>query len=467
LSIDGVLWGRETAFVDPSTHVLIGLTTWAGNLPFEAVRSGDEPLHERFVRAAVADRINDAAAWLKANPPAHAGTFALVGATVITGTSAPPIANATVLIRDGVIVAVGLSTSTTIPAGTATVDVHGKFITAGLWDMHAHASQTDWALPYLAGGVTTIRDMGGEDAFLVPFRDAVASGKALGPRTLLACLVDGSGPQAFGAVTADTPEQATIVVRRYHDERCDQMKIYDYVKPDVVAAITAEAHKLGMTVTGHVPRGMTAESAVEAGFDQLAHMRISGQPGSDGVAAQIAFFKDHHTVMDPTQSWNELGGHSAAQPIAAFQPGVTRLPLPLRRQFGSMTGGNGDPAATHARLVQSLQLVHEAQQAGVLVVAGTDKGVPGFSVQRELELYVEGGMTPLEALQSATIVPARAMRLDLDVGTVEPGKRADLVVLSADPLANIANIRSATHVVVAGRLYDAAMLWTAAGFLPR
>jgi hypothetical protein len=146
LAIDGVLWGRETAFVDPSTHVLIGLTTWAGNLPFEAVRSGDEHLHDGFVRAAVADRVNDAAAWLKANPPAHAGTFALVGATVITGTSAPPIANATVLIRDGAIAAVGRSTSTTVPAGTTIVDVHGKFITAGLWDMHAHASQTDWAL---------------------------------------------------------------------------------------------------------------------------------------------------------------------------------------------------------------------------------------------------------------------------------------------------------------------------------
>jgi len=467
LSIDGVLWGRETAFVDPSTHVLIGLTSWAGNLPFEAMRTGDERLHDEFVRIAVADRVSDAAAWLKANPPAHAGTFALVGATVITGTNAAPIPNATVLIRDGTIVSVGPSSSARVPAGTATVDVHGKFITAGLWDMHAHASQTDWALPYLAGGVTTIRDMGGEDAFLVPFRDAVAAGQALGPRMLLACLVDGSGPQAFGAVTADTPEQAVAVVRRYHDERCDQMKIYDYVKPDVVAAITAEAHRLGMTVTGHVPRGMTAESAVEAGFDHLAHMHLNGQSGSDASKAQIAFYKAHGTVMDPTMSWNELGGHAAATPIESFLPGVTRLPPTLRRQFASMSGGNGDPAAIRTRQLASLRLLKDAVDAGLLVVTGTDKGVPGFSLQRDIELFADGGMTPLEAIQAATIVPARAMKLDKEVGTIEAGKRADLVVLSANPLEHIANIRSATAVVARGRLYDSATLWTAAGYLPR
>jgi imidazolonepropionase-like amidohydrolase len=314
--------------------------------------------------------------------------------------------------------------------------------------------------------VTTIRDMGGEDAFLVPFRDAVAAGKALGPRMLLACLVDGSGPQAFGAVTADTPEQAVAVVRRYHDERCDQMKIYDYVKPEVVVAITAEAHRLGMTVTGHVPHGMTAESAVEAGFDHLAHMHLNGQSGSDASKAQIAFYKAHGTVMDPTMSWNELGGHAAATPIESFLPGVTRLPPTLRRQFASMSGGNGDPAAIRARQLAGLKLLKDAVDAGLLVVTGTDKGVPGFSLQRDIELFADGGMTPLEALQAATVVPARAMKLEGTVGTVEPGKRADLVVLAADPLERIANIRSATAVVVAGRLYDSATLWTAAGFLP-
>jgi imidazolonepropionase-like amidohydrolase len=354
-----------------------------------------------------------------------------------------------------------------VPAGTPTVDVHGKFITAGLWDMHAHAGQAEWSLPYLAGGVTTIRDMGGEDAFLVAYRDAIAAGKVLGPRYVLACLVDGSGPQAFGAVTADTPDQAIAVVDRYHAEHCDQMKIYDYVKPDVVAAVTAEAHKLGMTVTGHVPRGMTAESAVEAGFDNLAHMHLNGASGSDASKAQIAFYKAHGTVMDPTESWNELGGHAAATPLASFLPGMPRLPLTLRRQFASMSGSNGDPAAIHARQVTSLKLLKDAVDAGLIVVTGTDKGVPGLSLQRDIELFVEGGMTPLEAIQCATILPARAMKLDRELGTVEAGKRADLAIFDANPLDKISNIETASAVVRAGQFYDSNVLWKAAGYLPR
>jgi imidazolonepropionase-like amidohydrolase len=309
--------------------------------------------------------------------------------------------------------------------------------------------------------------MGGEDAFLVPYRDAVASGRALGPRYLLACLVDGSGPQAFGAVTADTPAQAVAVVQHYHDERCDQIKIYDYVKPDVVAAITAEAHKLGMTVTGHVPRGMTAESAVEAGFDHLAHMHLNGASGSDASKNQIAFYKAHGTVMDPTESWNELGGHAAATPIVSFLPGMPRLPLTLTRQFASMSGGNGDPAAIHARQVASLKLLKDAVNAGLLVVTGTDKGVPGLSLQRDVELFVEGGMTPLEAIQCATILPARAMKLEHDLGTVEAGKKADLAIFDANPLERISNIETASAVVRAGRFYESNALWKAAGYAPR
>jgi imidazolonepropionase-like amidohydrolase len=332
--------------------------------------------------------------------------------------------------------------------------------------MHAHAAQVDWAPVYLASGVTTIRDMGGEMAFLTAIRDAIASGAALGPRYILAGLVDGPGPQAFGAVTAATPEEGVAVVRRYHDAGFDQIKIYDYVTPDVVKAIAAEAHRLGMTVTGHVPRNMMAQSAVDAGFDHIAHMQLRGQPGSDASIAQIAFFKTHNTVMDPTQSWSELSSRPAETPLSDLFPGVERLPKPLRRMFDSMAARSGDAQSIHDRQVESLKLLKNAVDAGVRVVAGTDKGVPGFSLSREIELYVDGGMTPLQAIQAATIVPARAMKLDLDVGTIEIGKRADLVILEASPLDNIRNIRSTRQVVANGRLYDCNSLWVAAGYLP-
>jgi imidazolonepropionase-like amidohydrolase len=146
------------------------------------------------------------------------------------------------------------------------------------------------------------------------------------------------------------------------------------------------------------------------------------------------------------------------QPLDVLLPGAARLPLTLRRQFDSMTGGSGGSQAN------SLKLLKDAVDSGVSVVAGTDKGVPGLSVLREIELYVEGGMTPLEAIQAATIVPARVMKLDKDTGSIEPGKRADLVILSANPLEKIANIQTAKFVVVNGRLYDCATLWKAAGY---
>ncbi len=468
LSIDGAVWGREMALVDQAGN-LAALTTWAGALPFEAVRVDSGLSAIEAIDSAVADRIDDLKTLTSEVPIPlrERDGFALIGARVIEGTDRPPIENATIVVEAGRITAIGSSSTTHPRAETLVIDVKGKTIIAGLWDMHAHASQVDWAPVYLASGVTTIRDMGGEQTFLTAIRDAIASGKAFGPRYLLAGLVDGPGPQAFGAVTAATPEEGIAVVHRYHDQHFDQIKIYDYVVPEVVSAITAEAHKLGMTVTGHVPHGMTAQSVVEAGFDNIAHMQLRGASGSDQSKAQIAFFKAHGTVMDPTQSWNELSGRPAEVPLADLFPDIERLPRSLARMFDSMPLRSADVAAYRARQLEPLKLLRDAVNAGVPVVAGTDKGVPGFSLQRELELYVEGGMTPLQALQSATIVPARVMKLDGDVGTVEVGKRADLVILEGNPLDKIANIRTAVQVVVNGKLYDCDALWRAAGFQPR
>jgi imidazolonepropionase-like amidohydrolase len=468
LAIDGVVWGTETAWINrPDGNLkLIALTTWAGALPFQAVRDGEQARLPELMAQAVADRIDDLIRLTAATPVMRRDTFALVGARVVTGIDAPSLENATIVVRGGRITAVGPASSTPVPRGVPTVDARGKTIIPGLWDMHAHASQIDWALVYLASGVTTIRDLGGEEGFLVAVRDAIKSGKALGPRYLLAGLVDGPGPRAFGAGTAATPDEGRAVVRRYHDEGFEQIKIYSLVTPDVVTAIVAEAHRLGMTVTGHVPNGMTAQSVVEAGFDSIAHMQLRGESGSDASKQQIAFFKAHHTVMDPTESWNELSGHPASIPLADLLPGVDRLPAPLTRMFASMSWSAGDPGAYRTRLGATLALLKDAADAGLLVVAGTDKGVPGFSLQREIELYVEGGMTPLQAIQTATIMPARAMGLDKELGTIETGKRADLVVLDGNPLERISAIRSAHWVVSNGRLYDCDVLWKAAGFGP-
>lgn len=463
VAIDGVVWGTETAWLHD--RQLVALTTWAGALPFETVRDGFESGKDRFIATAAADRVADLRRLTRATPPLHAGTFALTGARLIDGTDRGAVDAATIVVRDGRITAAGPAAAVAIPRGTRVVDLRGKTIIPGLWDAHAHAAQVDWAPVYLASGVTTIRDMGGEEAFLIAIRDAIASGEALGPRYLLSGLIDGAGPRAFGMVSAATADAAVAIVRRYHQAGFQEIKIYLETPQALVPVITAEAHRLGMTVTGHLASGMTAQAAVDAGYDGLAHMHLRGDAGSAAAAGQIAFFKAHGTVMDPTQSWNELSAHAKSTPLGQFLPGVERLPRALTRMFQSMAGGAGD--GNRARQDNALHLIRDAVAAGVPVVAGTDKGVPGFSLQRELELYVAGGLTPLQAIQAATIVPARTMKLDRELGTIEAGKRADLVVLDGNPLESIAHVRRARYVIANGTLYDCDALWKAAGYGPR
>jgi imidazolonepropionase-like amidohydrolase len=211
---------------------------------------------------------------------------------------------------------------------------------------------------------------------------------------------------------------------------------------------------------------MTIEQAVTAGYDHIAHLPIRGEAGSPDVTGTIAFLRDHHTVVDPTQSWNELLGHAAGAPIAAFQPGVEKIPPPLNRLFSNAGAAGIDTAAARGRLERGLRIVKALHDAGVPVVAGTDEGIPGHSVHREIELYVEAGFTPLEALQAATIVPARAMKLDAELGTIVRGKRADLAVLDANPLDRISNIRTVRWTIAGGRLYEAGKLWESVRFRP-
>jgi imidazolonepropionase-like amidohydrolase len=464
-AIDGVVWGREAVWLDEHDGLAAAITR-AGGLSFEAVREDLEPALVEFVQRATRDRIADLEAITRRTPPTRSGSYALVGATIVDGAGHRPIADGVILVRDGRIAEVGPRASVVIPKDMPSMAVDGKTVIPGLWDMHTHVTQVEWAPVYLGAGVTTVRDMGNEFEFLVPLRDAIASKRAAGPRIVAAGLIDGGGANAFGVYYAATPEEAKQAVAKYHDAGFQQIKIYSLVTPPIVEAICAEAHRLGMTVTGHIPAGMTIEQAATAGMDQIAHLGIRGEAGSAEVNATIAFLKAHHTVIDPTQSWNELLGHAVGTPIAAFQPGVLKIPAPLNRVFSNAGAAGIDAPTARMRLERGLRIVKALHDAGVPIVAGTDEGIPGHSVHREIELYVEAGLTPLEALQAATIVSARAMKMDAELGTIERGKRADLVVLDANPLDAIRNIRSVRWTITDGRVYDAAALWKSVLFKP-
>lgn len=469
-----LMFGREILWMNAEGQLAAAMT-FAGGLPMEAVRTEYEPALPQLFRAGVAQEMANLAALGRMVTPVRSGAYALAGATLIDATGRPPVVDSVVIVRDGRIAAAGARSAVTIPRGMAVVDAKGETLLPGLWEMHTHFSGIEFGPALLAAGITTARDCGGEFDYLVAQRDAAAKG-ALSPRLVLAGLVDAGGLKAFGHVTAETPDEGRAVVRRYHEAGFQQMKLYTFLQPDVIQAIAAEAHLLGMTVTGHVPQAFNAFQGVEAGMDQINHLNYASNmmraPGggrgavdvnSEAAQKAIQFFKDHHTVIDPTAGWGEMAGHSKDVDVASFEPGILKSPFTLDTKFRGM-GGNTSADQMHARLAQSEAVIGALFKGGVAIVPGSDTGLVGYGLQRELEIYVEAGMTPLEAIQSATIVSARAMKLDAELGTVEAGKRADLILVDGNPAADIHDIRKVAQVVTAGRLYDCGKLWQGVGF---
>ncbi len=488
-TVEGLIWGRETLWFDAGRNLIGAVTVDAEFDHFEAIRDGYENALGVFVGEAGADGMAALADISKAISGSHADPLALVGATLIDGTGRAAASDATVLIEHGRIAAAGPRKGVEVPKNATVVDGRGKTILPGLWDMHAHFEQVEWGPIYLAAGVTTIRDCGNEFEFITAVRDAIAAGRGLGPRILAAGIVDGSGPQQLGVQRVDTPEQAKMWVDRYHDAGFQQMKIYSSVKLEEVKAITEEAHRLGMSVTGHVPGGLDAYQVIEAGQDQINHINYiadimhpplpkdakpldrfnaTANIDIDSPAAQkaIAFLKEHGTVLDPTLSIFEFSTASTAKPPESFEPGITKVAPELREQL--LAVGPPSPSSTLAEKIfaKDLEIVGALHRAGIPIVAGTDQMVPGHSLYREIELYVQAGFTPMEAIQAATIVPARVLHVDKELGTVEPGKRADLTILDGNPLESIHNIRKVEFVIVDGTMYRCAELWRSVGFEP-
>ena len=492
--VEGLVWGRETLWFDSRENLVAAVTLDAEFDHFEAVREGYESALAALVGRAGADGMAALASLAKTISGGRAERLALVGGTVIDGSGSAPVPHAALVMERGRIVAVGRESEVKIPEGATVVNVQGKTILPGLWDMHAHFEQVEWGPLYLAAGVTTVRDCGNEFEFITAVRDAIANGSGLGPRLLLAGLVDGTSPFSLGVQRVDTAEQARLWTDRYHDADFQQIKIYSSVKLEELKVITQEAHRLGMTVTGHVPEGLNAYQVVEAGQDQINHIGYvadimhappSLNPGdlasawrerarlvpdidlaSPEAQKAIAFLRTHGTVIDPTLALSELFTATTAKPPASFEPGINDVAPELVEQLADVSPPTERSELRQRIYEKELEIVGALHRAGIPIVAGTDQAVPGHSLHREMELYVEAGFTPLEAIQAATVVPARVMRLDQEVGTLQVGRRADLIVIEGDPLAEIRNTRNVVFTITNGRLYVSAELWRSVGFKP-
>lgn len=476
--VKGINWGPRTVWLDQANNLI---ATVKANTQFrEVIRKGYEAGMPVFINGHVEEEMASLAEYTRVSGGLTGKTVALVGGDVVDGISSTTRKNMTLVVEGGRITQIGSRADVAVPKDAKVIDVTGKVLIPGLWDMHAHANQVQWAPAYLAGGVTTIRDNGNEVEFATAFRDAIASKAALGPDILLAGMTDGEGIQGNGIVRARTPEEARAVVAMYVGKGYKQIKIYNSIKPEILKVVAEEAHRMGVTVTGHVPKAVgDARKAVELGMDMLSHdtMILSLFSTGNGpldlsvvtpqqIEAATSFFLTHKTVLDPTISLRLKSALPVGTPVESIVPSVGKMAYELWEGKRFQKGISPEKSEKAGIQIQkTMEIIGHFARVGVPVVAGTDNAVPVFSLYLEIESYSKlGKLTPLQALQSATIVPARVMGLGATTGSLEVGKEADIAILDKNPLEDIGNIKTVSAVMSNGSYFTSKSLWPLADF---
>ncbi|TGE27430.1 amidohydrolase family protein [Hymenobacter metallicola] len=475
--IKGLVWGNELLWTDQQGRLFGIITNDAEGDKLEMVWQPYASLLPTLIARAATHgmRLFTAEAGAQAAQPKAKTVLAITGGAVLDVVNGKLLPNQVVLIENGKITTVGPVGKVKVPRKAEVIQAAGQTLVPGLWDMHAHFQQAEWGPAYLAAGVTTVRDCGNEFSYINAIQQAIDSNKGVGPRILKAGIIDGDGKRPLGIIRANTPAEAAQVVQRYKDNGFAQIKLYSSLKPEIVKAICAEAHRLGLSVTGHIPDGMNLYQGVAAGMDQVNHLPYVASVLKRNADRSIdfqdttslrayRFLKAHNTVLDPTLGVYELSLRPTNEDITKLEPAFARLPQPLQVLFQTM-GAEPKVVAEYKPMLLSLyQLVKVLYDQGVTLVAGTDMGFPGTSLDRELELYVQAGLTPLQALQTATITPARVMKRDQQSGSIDVGKQADLVLVEGNPLEQIQNLRRVKLVVKDGRAYDPARMRQLAGY---
>jgi len=407
--------------------------------------------------------------------------IAIVGVTVIDPEVGAALAGMTVVVRDGRIASAGADAA--IPRDATVIDGRGQFLMPGLWDMHVHIGfARESAFPaFVANGVTAVRDLGGDLAEIDRWRKEVTSGSRVGPLMMRAGpMLIGQNPVRF-QLLIETPEMGRDTVRRLHTAGVDQIKVKSMSR-DAYFAIMAEARALGLPVTGHIPETVTPAEASDAGqsvehaatlFDGTFrtparrgrdfNAEMALWRGTDEARALFQRFVRNGTFVDPTlvpyeRLENRVG---AGLPDPDWRYEAVSARAEAEKQMGRVRYDAGPQPRLHGPDLRELQaLTRMMHEAGVKLLAGTDVSffnAPGFSLHDELELLVDAGLPPAAALRAATSNPA-AVFPKVETGSIAPGRRADLVLLDANPLTDIRNARRIRAVVLAGKLLDRAAL---------
>ncbi len=423
-----------------------------------------------------------------------AGPLVFTHANLFDAETAQSRPNSTVVITGNKITAVGADGKVAIPGNAEVIDAGGRTLMPGLWDMHVHVQPNDGLL-HMAAGVTSVRDLANDTDALMKLRDRFSQGSEIGPRVVMAGFIDGRGPyQGPTKVFADNEEEAKKAVDNYARLGYVQIKVYSSLKPELVPKIAAMAHEHGMRLSGHVPSGMNAEQFVRDGADELQHMNFvflnflpqvkdtrtparftevaahgaEIDPASAQVKAFIRLLQEHKTVVDPTLMIFESMFTSRPGVISASYAAVAdRMPAQIRRGFlyGGLAVPEGQDQRFKDSFQQMLKMAKAFYDAGIPIVAGTD-ATGGISLHRELVLYEAAGIPAAKVLQLATLGAARVMKRDAEVGSIAPGKLADVILVDGDPAAHVSDIYKVKTVVKDGVVYQVADLDRALGVKP-
>jgi imidazolonepropionase-like amidohydrolase len=449
-------------------------------------------------------------------PADQSALLAFTHVTVIDATGQPALSDRTVILAGDRIQSIGKFSETRVPKNARIIDASGKYMIPGLWDMHVHfrggqaliPDNEAWLSLFLANGITGVREMGGDIAETVfQWRSEIAKGTRLGPRILTSGpKVDGPKPFWPGSIPVTDPASARAAVDKLKTMGSDFVKIYATgFPPDVFAALMDEAQKQGLKVGGHLPfMTMTNRDAINGGVRFLEHAEVWLLGGCSRSEKQIddefVARRESKTPMGLSelqyryaQTYDEAWAREFAAELIQHDVWVTPT-LAVIRQLESVgrvdyeqhperkyifpgiwqswdaTQGRRHPFTDDQ--LKRFELVHEKasalvklmQSSGVGLLAGSDSGAsnnftfPGWTLHRELELLVESGLSPMEALHTATRNPARFLGELPQNGTVEPGKIANLVLLTANPLEDIKNTRKIDAVVLKGKLLTRADL---------
>ncbi len=434
------------------------------------------------------------------------GGLALVGVSVIDGYGGAPAPGQTVVVCNGRIAALGPEGEVDVPRGANRAELRGRFVLPGFVDTHAHVTvlePTGDGLAYrpdasaqalkvlLAFGVTTVRNPAAPTDEGVSLREAVAAGEILGPRILTAGAALDRSQSLYGPfVATPTPEEARAEVAGQAAAGVDMVKLYAALEPDVVAAAVEAADEHGLPVVGHLQRTSWSE-AVRLGVTRLTHaaswsvdalppaVRLSYRGTmkdrirwlesidleGEEVGELLARLVEHDVTLDPTLVvlHSKFFGDQARyreHPEAHLAPEVLRATWAEHNFVTDWT--DEDFGSARAAWPRVLELVRRYHEAGIPLSVGSDFSnpwiVPGVSFHEELGLLVEAGIAPLDVLRMATLNGARALGLEDEIGTVEVGKRADLVVLARDPSRQIWNSRALELVVAGGRVLSPSTL---------